>query len=919
MANTYELNYQKIHNTLEKDAGPNVYGDVVGKRVTNLMPTHIHSGRSLKSDKTYGTVRDDSKANTEDLKTILFNFEYDDYTNLHMVNSDFYQQNYDTQIKNNSYVKVNSSIYPNHWYRCCEEGLFFPWTLTWAYTPGFPSYNRDIRSLSFHSDKVYCTGKIKINPYEDYTFQIVSRYGKWPTGAQIYYQYIIESPARGLKNKKDFYYVQPISKPCDLTADNFQINTSYILKYDREETITNKGFFVPTNPVISSLQNITSIEGNPSLRNFYIIFYITNVRTEDDGTLYIGDKGNENNPTYSLDNFSFFFFHSSTGYSLDDKGTILEYRSPGSQQTVNYYDYNILQSKGSSAILERLQELPPKVIYDDDTGQECLKIGIDNIYNSEALRFSTANEFCERLGINENLYWKISETNNDLEPYDSIQDEYNTHKTESFFTTKGGTAGTSYSSYENFLTALKNNNGILYLSNGTYIGYDVNNDKEKDFYYIEYTSVQIMNYLLQQNLELVLVPSRDYIVNCYKRKNSWRLSDGIEREYSVNRRRSNIRLIDMTNKPVQYANDEWGTYTLKDGVSTTYTSGLPRVSTTNTVIYKPYVNIGVFRLKLFYDTPSDLYKEAGSYESWDDFSKAAKEYGGLYEKEEVTKGAYYIGAYYIEASYKKDTIYYYYNGDKLENIQSYFYIKLYLDAQIKNDVFCRQQPTSQEYKPNSDQQAWARWNVINFTNNNTDSKSLLSYEINSCGWSRSRKIGITFAESAYNYKWFVKHLFLPNYEYNLIHFFAKMRPDGKDHLNENDVLTPRGQFVPICFQWGILDIDQLIEHMAKYNIDWKDRVLGDRFKQWGRKWLYGSENSGEPAFEGKYSTPIFISKFIGHPPSEFVRERQKNLNLAELTALQLFGGQPAMCSVSTYHDANNDKHSCFVLYTKNDK
>ncbi len=179
MANTYELNYQKIHNTLEKDAGPNIYGDIVGKRVTNLMPTHIRSGRSLASDKTYEQVKDDSAANTIDLKTILFNFaQPDEYTKLYVVNSDFYQQNYDTQIKNNSYVKVNSSIYPNHWYQCCDKGLFFPWTLTWAYTVAYPSCYRDIRSLPFISNEAYCTGKIKINPYEDYIFQIVSRYGK---------------------------------------------------------------------------------------------------------------------------------------------------------------------------------------------------------------------------------------------------------------------------------------------------------------------------------------------------------------------------------------------------------------------------------------------------------------------------------------------------------------------------------------------------------------------------------------------------------------------------------------------------------------------------------------------------------------------------------------------------------------------
>ena len=41
MAEVYELQYKKVHNTLEKPSGDSVYGNRVGQRVDNLLIPRI--------------------------------------------------------------------------------------------------------------------------------------------------------------------------------------------------------------------------------------------------------------------------------------------------------------------------------------------------------------------------------------------------------------------------------------------------------------------------------------------------------------------------------------------------------------------------------------------------------------------------------------------------------------------------------------------------------------------------------------------------------------------------------------------------------------------------------------------------------------------------------------------------------------
>lgn len=53
MADTYELEYKKIHNTLSKDAAPNTFGYKIGQRVSNLLMPTVLDAKHLMDSETY--------------------------------------------------------------------------------------------------------------------------------------------------------------------------------------------------------------------------------------------------------------------------------------------------------------------------------------------------------------------------------------------------------------------------------------------------------------------------------------------------------------------------------------------------------------------------------------------------------------------------------------------------------------------------------------------------------------------------------------------------------------------------------------------------------------------------------------------------------------------------------------------------
>ena len=61
MATTYELDYQKIHNTLRKDNSTNYYGYQIGQKIDNLITptlqwdaTNYLFPNTIKTKVTYG-------------------------------------------------------------------------------------------------------------------------------------------------------------------------------------------------------------------------------------------------------------------------------------------------------------------------------------------------------------------------------------------------------------------------------------------------------------------------------------------------------------------------------------------------------------------------------------------------------------------------------------------------------------------------------------------------------------------------------------------------------------------------------------------------------------------------------------------------------------------------------------------------
>ena len=57
MASNYELEYKKIHNTLEKEAEPNSFGYRIGQRISNLLEPYVLGAANLKSDIQYNSYK----------------------------------------------------------------------------------------------------------------------------------------------------------------------------------------------------------------------------------------------------------------------------------------------------------------------------------------------------------------------------------------------------------------------------------------------------------------------------------------------------------------------------------------------------------------------------------------------------------------------------------------------------------------------------------------------------------------------------------------------------------------------------------------------------------------------------------------------------------------------------------------------
>lgn len=194
MAEAYELQYKKVHNTLEKPAGDSVYGNQVGQRVNNLLAPKI----TMESLAPYSV--DPIENSPYALQVTPEHLQLKNF----FVNSDFYQPEieYKLDTANNNYAAKPSCLsrYKRHWYQGTVTNAaktFCP--LTSSFQDGYA--RSSLVSGTIATDLVnyamICSHKILVDVSKNYMFQLCSGSNSLPTDWKIGFQLMCENVAEG--------------------------------------------------------------------------------------------------------------------------------------------------------------------------------------------------------------------------------------------------------------------------------------------------------------------------------------------------------------------------------------------------------------------------------------------------------------------------------------------------------------------------------------------------------------------------------------------------------------------------------------------------------------------------------------------------------------------------------------------------
>lgn len=205
MAEVYELQYKKVHNTLEKPAGNSVYGNQVGQRVNNLLASKItmetlapYSVPLPKPD--LGLESDPTKIAPYAIQVTP---EYLQNKNF-FINDDFYQPEikYELDTTNNKYTAKPSCLsrYKQRWYKGTvtnAAATFCP--LTSSFQDGYA--RSSLVSGTVTTDLVgysmICSHKILVDVSKNYMFQLCSGTNSLPADWKIGFQLMCENIAEG--------------------------------------------------------------------------------------------------------------------------------------------------------------------------------------------------------------------------------------------------------------------------------------------------------------------------------------------------------------------------------------------------------------------------------------------------------------------------------------------------------------------------------------------------------------------------------------------------------------------------------------------------------------------------------------------------------------------------------------------------
>ena len=195
MAEVYELQYKKVHNTLEKPSGDSVYGNRVGQRVDNLLIPRITDETLARYD--VPLIPDSPYAiqvTTEHLNG-----------KKHFINSDFYQPEieYKLDTANSNFAAKPSCLpqYKRGWYKCesvnIASNTFCPLTANFQDGSAYSSLVSGAGATKLGGYGI-CSHKILVDVSKNYMFQLSSGLKDGlPDGWKIGFQLMCENVAEG--------------------------------------------------------------------------------------------------------------------------------------------------------------------------------------------------------------------------------------------------------------------------------------------------------------------------------------------------------------------------------------------------------------------------------------------------------------------------------------------------------------------------------------------------------------------------------------------------------------------------------------------------------------------------------------------------------------------------------------------------
>ena len=333
MAEAYELQYKKVHNTLEKPAGDSVYGNQVGQRVNNLLAPKI-------TTETLGTYNTRKHLPTGVYYiTQVTNESPDNFT--YFINKDFYkpETEYILDTSSGDYIAQPSYLarYKKGWYHSTVAqalDTYAPLTANFQdiqvndalvaransslvagqYFHQAPPKGSNDKALDQYS--MVCSSKILIDLNKNYMFQLASSVNSLPDKWKIGFQLMCENIAEAkLDNKQNYlnakHYTQAyttfddtaVFENWDGKPISINLNTLFTSQSQKDNF---------TNPLkytyIDNKDKLTGWAPWQHARYQYLIVYIF-IPTEEEISL--------------IENYQFFLYEGSEVAILDTQGTIL--------------------------------------------------------------------------------------------------------------------------------------------------------------------------------------------------------------------------------------------------------------------------------------------------------------------------------------------------------------------------------------------------------------------------------------------------------------------------------------------------------------------------------------------------------------------------------------------------------------------